>query len=177
MAVQPVSGSAVTPTNPASPGRTHMYYTGKAEYVFGDGLSYDAWDVTLDGDDEDVLALDTVEGSHLNFSVTVANRGRHGGGLTVLAFWRPVGHSAPLRQKLFAFAGVAGVGAGSEADTALAFTLKTEHLAIADENGDQVVRGGVYEVFFKAGSEAAHPLLVRKVAVRGEARLVQAFEG
>ena len=100
--------------------------------------------------------MTTAEGSTLSFTVAVTNTGTRGGAQTVLGFWRPRGATAaalhagsegtlsPLRQKLFAFDGCAHVRAGGSAR--LRFTLKAEHLAIADASGDQIVRAGDYEV-------------------------------
>merc|ERR1712072_1653686 len=100
MAVHPVSPG--TPTNPASPGRTHMYYTKEPEYPFGWGLSYDDWVVERWAPSPPSLAWSTsslddqlgnTDAVVANVSLRVKNAGTHGGRLTVLAMWRPVGHS------------------------------------------------------------------------------------
>ena len=55
----------------------------------------------------------------------------------------------------------------------LRFTLKAEHLAIADASGDQIVRAGDYEVFFKASTDAE--LLRAPITLGGEDRVVASF--
>ena len=152
-----------------------MYYTGTPEFEFGDGLSYDKWEVELVGRAQLQATLYTAQESHANFTLQVSNRGSYGGGLTVLAFWRPKGHSFPLKQKLFAFDGIRDVAPGRSSQ--LQFTLKSEHLAIADNHGHQFVNAGKYEVVFKFGTEQSFPLLRVDAYVRGDRRLVQAFEG
>ena len=115
--VVPLTDMGVQPNKATgNPGRTHMYYTGQAEYEFGDGLSYDDWDVEWAAQTAEAplrldLDLGLEQGSkNMSFGVTLRNKGTLGGGATVLAMWRPRGGDggplAPLRQKLFAFDGL-----------------------------------------------------------------------
>ena len=151
--------------NPRLCSRRCRYYTGTPEFEFGDGLSYTSFDLQFDSEPATSLSLDTDSGTHFNVSVT--NSGERHGAVTVLAFWRPVGHHAPLRQKLFAFDGLT-LGAGDVG--LLSFHLPTEKLAIADASGDRYVNAGGYEVFFKAGSGQQ---LAAELAVEGAPRLVE----
>ena len=80
-------------------GRTYMYYTGKAEFSFGHGLSYSKWkldwvnDINDNGSSgsETVPALKLQDFTPTQFHVSVKNLGPHtpGGSQTVLLFWRP----------------------------------------------------------------------------------------
>ena len=47
------------------------------------------------------VSLSTAEGSAARFDVNVANVGERHGRVSVLAMWRPIGHHAHLKQKLF----------------------------------------------------------------------------
>lgn len=47
------------------------------------------------------VSLSTAEGSTTRFDVNVANIGERHGRVSVLAMWRPIGHHAHLKQKLF----------------------------------------------------------------------------
>lgn len=157
------------------------YYTKEPEYPFGWGLSYDDWVVERWAPSPPPLAWSTstlddqlgnTDAVVANVSLRVKNAGTHGGGLTVLAMWRPVGHSAPLRQKLFAFGGVR-LGPGEETAEPLTFALRAKHLSIADESGDKMLSPGRYEVFIKAAAGAdslATPLLIQ-----GPQRLIERF--
>ena len=76
--------------------RPNQYYTGTAEFEFGDGLSYDTWEIDWEtppvlGATTGAVELTTAAGSGSRFSVDVSNTGTFGGGCTILGFWRPVG--------------------------------------------------------------------------------------
>jgi len=177
-----------------APGRTHMYYTGQPEFEFGDGLSYDAWEAQWhqhpgttqpggQGEQQEgpaAVALTTEDGSSATFKVKVGNKGTFGGACTLLAFWRPLGAAAdrhiagtvPLKQKLFGFGGVR-VSAGGSGVVEL--TLKSEHLAVSNELGHQIVAAGEYEVFFKGagvGAATQASTLRANVTVTGTPRTV-----
>lgn len=179
-----------------APGRTHMYYTGQPEFEFGDGLSYDVWSANYGvapqlGAVSGAIELTVDAGSKTTFNVVVENKGNHGGRCTIIGFWRPKqdqtpaaaaaagngGSSSskpkivPLRQKMFAFDGIL-VAAGGKAS--LQFELTSEHLAVANEEGHQVVTEGDYEVFFK-GAQGSDELLHVPVTVSGGARTVNEF--
>ena len=152
-----------------------MYYTGKPEFEFGDGLSYDAWSLKYSAEEgaassSNGVVLTTDAGSKNTFNVVVQNKGTFGGRCTIIAFWRPKGHLQPLRQKMFGFDGVQ-VGAGGSAS--LRFELTAEHLAVADVDGHQIVIEGDYEVFFKGAGVGE--LLHVPVTVTGSPRTVTAF--
>ena len=138
------------------------------------------------------IELTVDAGSKTTFNVVVENKGNHGGRCTIIGFWRPKqdqtpaaaaaaagngGSSSskpeivPLRQKMFAFDGIL-VAAGGKAS--LQFELTSEHLAVANEEGHQVVTEGDYEVFFK-GAQGSDELLHVPVTVSGGARTVNEF--
>jgi len=80
-------------------GRTYMYYTGKAEFSFGHGLSYSKWglDWVNDINDNSSSESETLPTLKLQdyvptrFHLSVKNLGPHisGGSQTILLFWRP----------------------------------------------------------------------------------------
>jgi len=162
-----------------APGRTHLYYTGKPEFAFGDGLSYSTLEVEFAGAAEEPLPGTGSSGRLLTtsredntavYTVTARNVGGPAGGVTLLAFWRPLGtHAGPLRQRLFDFRGTFVPRGGN---TTLTFTLPLASLAVADDSGDRTVYPGEYEVFFKGAS--AVPLSSR-LSVTGQARIVEKF--
>jgi len=78
------------------------------------------------------------------------------------------GQLAPLKQKLFGFDGVR-IAAGEKAN--LQFDLDIDHLAVANEDGHQIVAQGSYEIFFKGAGE----LLRVPVEVSGDDRMVTEF--
>eukprot|EP00663_Eupelagonemidae_sp_cell21sb_P003541 gene3541-5794_t len=68
----------------APPGRTHLYYTGKPEFEFGDGLSYDDWELGWHGTPPTTAELTTDASASASFALMVQNKGTYGGGVTVL---------------------------------------------------------------------------------------------
>jgi beta-glucosidase-like glycosyl hydrolase len=103
-------------------GRTHMFYTGKPEFAFGHGLSYNAWKLEWfeEEGNESLVPLTLRRGESIRVLVTIQMIGpkRPGngtvtsGGQTVLLFWRPGSDSKieeaqsetkRIQQKLIAF--------------------------------------------------------------------------
>lgn len=114
-------------------------------------------------------SLSTSEGAQRTVGLEVRNTGSRAGVVTVLAMWRPTGGMlSPLRQKLFAFDGV-HLDAG--ASHTLAFTLTSDHLAVADEAGRRVVQPGEYEIFFRGVHEG--PTEPLKLTVVGPHREIE----
>lgn len=151
------------------PGRTHMYYTGEAEFAFGHGLSYTSWELAWAQPPPAGLLWSTADDEQsVEMRATVRNTGARGGKQTVLAFWRPVGHHGVLKQRLLAYAG-ADVAPGAEAG--VAFLVHKEALAIADESGATVLYPGAYEIVLRDGTSQ----LVHTIRVSGEARVLRRF--
>lgn len=150
-----------------SPGRTHLYYTGQPEFAFGDGMSFTEWELSWDQSPPVELHLTEISAS---FTVAVRNIGDRSGGITILAFWRPVGqHLGPLRQRLFDFDGVHLTTGGR---TTLRFDLPMEMLAVANEDGDRVLNPGTYEIFFKGAGD----LLVTPITIIGTRMVIERYQ-
>lgn len=149
-----------------SPGRTHLYYTGKPEFKFGDGLSFTKWKLSWEQTPPKELHLTA---SSMPFSVAVHNTGNRSGGVTVLAFWRPVGqHLGALRQRLFDFDGAYLIPGERKI---LHFDLPVEMLAVANKKGDRILNPGSYEVFFKGAGD----LLISPITVIGIRTVVERY--
>lgn len=92
------------------PGRTHMYYTGEAEFTFGAGLSYS--NIALEMASVAPSTVDVTKGaSELEYSINIRHVSGPAGKQTVLAFWKPrnpktTAGQVPLKQKLFGYANV-----------------------------------------------------------------------
>jgi len=150
-----------------SPGRTHMYYTGEPEFVFGHGLSYTSW--SLDWADAEPLLwrLDSLETVSKSVSVraAVANTGDRAGKQTALLFWRPIGHHTVLRQALV---GYRGLHLEPNQTGELAFTFSPKDMAIASTEGHMELHPGDYELVIRDGSNQ----VTRQVSLVGEAPLM-----
>jgi hypothetical protein len=103
------------------PGRTHMFYTGQAEFLFGHGLSYTIWGLgwaNKSGPSQshpEPLRLHTTAsrkldlvGKNLKFDIIVSNLGDQMGKQTVLLFLvlprsTQNGKRVPLRQNLLGY--------------------------------------------------------------------------
>ena len=136
------------------PGRTHMYYTGEAEFTFGTGLSYST--IALEMASAAPSTVDVTSGaSELEYSVNLRHVSGPAGKQTVLAFWKPrnpktTAGQVPLKQKLFGYAN-ALLTEGME--TTLRFTLNTDKLAVANEDGHKVIEpGSDYDIVFTDGN-------------------------
>lgn len=166
----------------APPGRTHMFYSGQAEYAFGSGLTYTSWRlewhgappparwpgsavagsaggaVEASGEDAHEDAPSLAPLAPLALRVRVRNVGARAARQTVLVFVRPAGGVAasssarPLRQKLVAFDGLDEVAPGDAG--VLAFSIKAdEALGRADEaTGEMRVARGAYELVVRDGA-------------------------
>lgn len=151
------------------PGRTHLYYTGKPEFKFGDGLSYSKWQLDWTHEQQPSMMSTSAEDSS-TFTVSVSNVGDVSGGINILAFWKPVGHPSPLRQKLFAFDGLRLFPGGKGT---LDFVLKADDLAIANDKGDRVLTQGEYVVEFRGFSDME--VISTSLTIHGEARIVESY--
>jgi beta-glucosidase-like glycosyl hydrolase len=174
--VYPASFVDATPLTEMSvsvkPGRTHMFYEGEAEYVFGHGLSYTtfvlSWSTTAVPSLPSLFA-NTGASSH-RFGVSVHNVGARDGARTVLVFWRPsaipglTDAHAALKQKLLYYD---GAHLAATKVSTLYFTLNLDDLALADATGERAVLSGAYELVVRDGaSELVHPFVVRGAARR-----------
>jgi hypothetical protein len=136
------------------PGRTHMYYTGEAEYTFGTGLSYST--IALEMASAAPSTVDVISGStELEYSVNLHHVAGPPGKQTVLAFWKPRNPNTPpgqvpLKQKMFGYAN-AFLTEGEV--TTLRFTLNTDKLAVANVDGHKIVEAGAeYDIVFTDGN-------------------------
>ena len=150
-------------------GRTYMYYTGKAEFTFGHGLSYSKWrlnwvDVNgeiVESDRSDLLApLKLFEFKSTRFHVSIQNLGPHlnGSSQSILLFWRPAKISIEdltrksstakkreIRQKLIGFEESRFLPVGES--EMVEFYLNWKDFALWDsEIGSSIVLPGTYEL-------------------------------
>eukprot|EP01052_Picozoa_sp_SAG31_P021150 SAG31_NODE_1620_length_7725_cov_1.520850_8_plen_384_part_00 len=148
------------------PGRTHMYYTGPAEFTFGTGLSYSEFNLKMLSAAPQTVAADTTAASieevanqELRYVLQLSHVQGPPGKRTILAFWRPrrprtTPGKVPLRQKLF---GYSGAHLSTERPTAeLTFTLKVGDLALADVDGHKTLNAGdAFDIVFTDGHEVS----------------------
>ena len=137
-----------------SPGRTHMFYTGKAEFTFGSGLSYTDWELSTGTMAEEVLVLSLSNKMLRSTSMTVdvKNVGVKKGRQNVLMFWKPVGENHLVRyyqQKLISYQGTSGILNAGEKES-LSFDVVLKDMSI-HQDGIEGALIGDYEVFFTTG--------------------------
>jgi beta-glucosidase-like glycosyl hydrolase len=158
------------------PGRTHMFYTGHAEFPFGHGLSYTRWGLgwaNKSGPSQsqpEPLRLHTTAsrelglvGENLKFDIAVSNLGDQTGKQTVLLFLvlfnsTQNSKTVPLRQKLLAYESAQDVLPGQQ--RILRFRVDTLRLAAADANGNMVVTSGEYILLFRDGQNALRHTII-----------------
>ena len=169
-------------------GRTYMYYSGKAEFTFGHGLSYSNWkldwvnhagDNIVTGDRSDTVpTLELFESKATHFLVSLQNLGPHttGSSQTVLLFWRPAKSTGKdeardfdlvdkhekrkLRQKLIGFQETSLLHV--EQSETLAFHLNWKDFALWDSNSNSyTVLPGSYELIV----QVADTHLIRRLEV------------
>lgn len=156
-------------------GRTYMYYSGKAEFTFGHGLSYSQWQLDWVHDAGDNLmserrdtfsTLKLFDSKPTLLKVSVQNLGPHtsGSSQTILLFWRPtylnkkgktrdfasIGKDGKrkIRQKLIDFqeSSLLHVGQSEEVE----FQLNWNDFALWDSNSNSsAVLPGSYELVVK----------------------------
>ncbi|MCR5684504.1 MAG: glycoside hydrolase family 3 C-terminal domain-containing protein [Lachnospiraceae bacterium] len=129
-------------------GRTYRYMTEKPLYPFGFGLSYTDFDEKIDaikvnGSGTSGSSAAFKAGDRLDIDVSVANKGKMDGGVTVQVYVESGINGAPIRQlkglkKLH-------VAAGVTAHTTI--TLDESAFAIFDENGEAKLNPGTYKVY------------------------------
>jgi len=148
----------------APPGRTHMFYSGEAEFVFGAGLSYSEWALEWHAAPPTTWPIAEHE-EHIApvaFRVRVRNVGSRAGRQTILVFVRSADSDEArgpraMRQKLVAFDGVAPLAPG--ADGLISFSLQpSDVLGRADHEGKiRVTRGAAFELVARDGvNELVH---------------------
>lgn len=168
-------------------GRTYMYYTGKAEYTFGHGLSYSRWKLdwvndagdNVVSDRSDTLpTLNLYESASTRFRVSVKNLGPHitGSSQTLLLFWRPTkiiekeetrgfapvnkGEKRKIRQKLIDFQESSLLRVGQS--EMLEFHLHWKDFTLWDSNSNAfIVLPGSYELVI----QVADIYLIRRLEV------------
>ena len=145
------------------PGRSYRFYTGEPVFAFGDGMSYTAFDTTLESQpatfqhvlSADALAKDLATMAQkplekaaplLSLKATVKNTGARAGAEVVLLYAAPPNagmDGAPLKT-LVAFERVR-LAAG-ESDEA-AFELTAEHFSYVNEQGERATVHGAWKVW------------------------------
>lgn len=148
-------------------GRTYMYYSGEAEYVFGDGLSYSQWRLDWANDEGDRITesdglphLQLSEFESTQFHVSLQNLGPHatGSSQSVLLFWRPaetrdasfvdIDGKRKIRQKLIDFQESSMLHVG-QSET-LEFHLNWKDFALWDSSSSSsTVSPGKYELVLR----------------------------
>ena len=149
------------------PGRTHLYYSGTAEFAFGTGLSYSTWTMAPTAAPTELAAA---RGAAATFGVTLTNHGPLPGRQRVMAFARPKSATAAKgavmprgwRQRLWGYAG-AELGVGESAT--LSLSLGADALAQSDHAGNRVLLPGEYDIVF---SDGAHEVAASTLRVTGE---------
>jgi beta-D-xylosidase 4 len=130
-------------------GRTHMYYTGSPEFVFGHGLSYSNWGIEWN-QAESRFRLDATTRSSLKVDINVTNLGPTKGSQNVLLFWRP-GESSRVRQMLAGFQGTSLLDVGKS--EVLEFKIDYQTFAMWQENiGSSITVAGMYELEARASN-------------------------
>jgi len=167
-------------------GRTYMYYTGKAEFTFGHGLSYSKWKLDWVNDPGGNMSdrsntlpnLKLYESTSTQFHVSVQNLGPHitGSSQTILLFWRPAkiteneetrdfalvekDEKRKIRQKLIDFQESSLLRVG-QSET-LEFHLNWKDFALWDSNSNaSAVLPGSYELVV----QVADIQLIRRLEV------------
>ncbi|RRT76700.1 hypothetical protein B296_00016563 [Ensete ventricosum] len=167
------------------PGRTYRFYTGKAVYEFGNGLSYSSYSykflrapqrirlsgssaesyidreppyATKDGRDfVGVEEISSCDALRFRVQVSVVNDGGVDGSHAVLLFWRPgaTGEGSP-RKQLIGFERVHAT-AGGEAEAEIAVD-PCKHLSVVNEKGRRLLPLGAHVLML--GDVEEHELLI-----------------
>ena len=140
----PWTTSTVRPVEGVSEGKSHLFYTGKALFPFGFGLSYTTFSLTLLHDDSQTETTDTIR-------LRLSNTGDITGREVVQAYWSPpVDVDKDLRRVLFDFsAHTLAPGKSTILQYSVA-TLRTR-VSIVSESGTIGVPGGTYRFTFSRG--------------------------
>ena len=146
-----------------SPGRTHMFYTGDAEFTFGSGLSFTDWQLsgTKEEEEDEVLTLSLSDKmlTSTSMAVTVQNVGTRSGRQTVLLFWKPMGEDHLVRhhrQKLIGYQGTSGILNVGDQES-LSFDVVLKDMSIYQDGVDGALVGD-YEGFFTTGGSESKML-------------------
>lgn len=176
-----------------------MYYTGNAEFTFGTGLSYST--IALEMASAAPNTVDVTTGAcELEYTVVLRHLAGPPGKQTVLAFWKPrspktAPDQVPLKQKLFGMparilclhlslrrpcltrrhnAGYQNAFLTEGMETTLRFTLNTDKLAVANQDGHKIVESGSeYDIVFTDGNGLEISAALRTSGAG--ARVVEAF--
>ena len=158
------------------PGRTHMYYTGDAEFTFGTGLSFSKFDLEMVESAAEAAGI--AAATELTYTLKLKHVSGPAGKRTILAFWKPRAPrtepgQVPLKQKLFGYAG-AHLEPGH--DSLLTFTLNTDKLAVANVGGHKMLHAGDgYDIVFTDGHDVT--VVVGLTTVGTGSRVVEAYRG
>ena len=152
--------------SPKNPGRTYKFYTGKAVYQFGDGLSYTTLSYTWYNDTiETVLPIRSLMKNNYDetkvlvesYRVNVTNTGDILGDDSVLAFVVPpqvsmTGQTPPIKQ-LFGFA---RVRLDPHQTTQVFFPLNVRSLLTVARDGSKWLEPGSYKILI--GKQHMHTI-------------------
>ena len=143
-------------SSPANPGRTYKFYTGKAIFEFGYGLSYTTFNYSWSNDSvNSVLSIGSVmKNNHYGkklrlqlYRVNVTNTGERAGDDVVLAFITPPRTSlldpSPPIKKLFGFERVL---LDVNQTTEVFFPLSIDSLLIVAHDGSKWLEPGSYKI-------------------------------
>lgn len=135
------------------PGRTYRYYTGKALFAFGSGLSLTTFTHTCAQSGAEVPPGGDPS---FTFDCTVANTGSMGGDEVLQVYHlagadirAKVDHPVPIKQ-LVDFERVT-VPAGGTSER-IQFVLSTDALRLTNNDGDRVVYSGTHTFLFSRGN-------------------------
>ena len=163
---------------PGTPGRTHMFYTGKAEFPFGAGLSYTDWtfEWAAEGAIEFTVSdAKAASSAAISVAVTLTNTGSRAGKQTLLMFWRPKTQAGGLQKAKSSHPRQKLVGYRSTNDelrpgekTTLTFQVARTMLALVprdaiSKDAGAVLTRGEYELLVSDGS--SQPALTRDMRV------------
>jgi len=186
----------------SNPGRTYRFYTGKAVFPFGYGLSYTTFNYSMGGSfltplastrhrkgavasspilyTTDLLKAGMVDdrAPYVEYTVNVTNTGSVVSDVSVLGFLStqpdPSHRAAqsPPISTLFGFDKVHSLGPGQTAT--VYFFVTVRQLLHVDSEGDQWLLPGFYEVYW---GDSSNKQLSHQFEIQGEALLFKEWKG
>ncbi len=145
--------------------RTYRYFTGKALYPFGYGLSYTKFNYS----DLSIPVEALAAGQPLDADVTVTNTGKVAGDEVVQAYLKfPAVKGAPL----IALRGFQRVHLEPGASQKVHFDLKDRDLAMVTENGNPIIAQGDYTISIGGGQpDTEAPAVTGRFRIEGQVAL------
>jgi beta-glucosidase len=121
--------------------RTYRYFAGQPLYPFGFGLSY----TTFTYRDLQITPQEVAPGDPVSVQVAVENSGPYPGDEVVQLYLRDVEASLPV--PLLQLQGLIRVRLAPGESQTVQFTLGTEQMSFADEDGNWVLEPGAFQVW------------------------------